>query len=332
MSGTMRALFFEDTRTLTLREVPIPEPGPEDVLVRVTYCGICGSDLSVYKSGAMAAPDRVLGHEISATVEDDPTGQWERGARVVVFPARACGECAWCRAGERRYCLNPIEGRWGGYAEYATYPPENLIPIPDGVSDQVASMADPLGVGVRAVEIADPAEGEIAFVSGLGTIGLSTVTALVAVGARVVGADPLPDRRDLGRALGCEATIDSTEDAYRVGVDLDPKGFRYAFECSGVQESLQEVWDACGYAGTVGVLGIPMMPVLLLRMTVREQRAFSISGPLPESMAAALEHVAADPAVGQIIKGAVPLAETAAAMDRLIDGADGPKLLVDPHA
>ncbi len=329
----MRAVFFPTQRTLEVREVPVKEPGPGEVLLKVHYCGICGSDVSVYKGGALAGPDVVLGHEISAEVVHDPAGQWQPGARVAVFPPVGCGDCVWCREGEPRYCLDPaMQKHWGGYAEYTVYPAKNLIPVPDEVDDQAATLADPLGVGTRAVAIADPKPGAAAYVAGLGAIGLSTVSVLAAAGCRVVGADVRQDRRGLGLEVGCESVIDPTaEDAYRVGLDLDPHGFRYAFEAAGVPVALQEIWDACGHAGTVGILGIPTMPVLLLRMTVREQRAFSIAGPTWDSMADALDHLHRHPEIKRMITGTVSVEEVPDTMANLAAGTGGTKVLVDPR-
>jgi threonine dehydrogenase-like Zn-dependent dehydrogenase len=329
----MRAAFFEAAQTITVRDVPIPEPGPGEVRLKVRYCGICGSDLTVYKTGALAGPGVILGHEISALVDLDPQGRWAEGTRVVPFPSRGCGRCLWCREGHPRYCVNPPFERWGGYAEYTVYPSENLIPISDELDDRTAAAAEPFGVALRAVGLASPKPGDFAYVSGLGPIGLFSVAGLAAEGCRVVGADPRPERRDLGLSLGCEQTLDPTaEDPVSRTLSLDPHGPRIAFECSGVPESLQQVFDACGYQGVVGVLGVPMAPILLLRMFVKEQRAFSLSGPSRESMEQALRLLGERTEIGRVITGTVSLEETDRAFRRLVAGDGGVKVLVAPGA
>src|SRR5256885_13467857 len=103
----MRAAFFEGLRTITVRDAPIPEPGPGQVRLRVRYCGICGSDLSLYKTGVLAGPEVILGHEVSAVVDRDPSGTFDAGVRVTMYPSGGCGQCLWCREGKPRYCLNP---------------------------------------------------------------------------------------------------------------------------------------------------------------------------------------------------------------------------------
>ncbi len=329
----MRAAFFEEFRSISVRQAPIPEPKPGEVRLRIRYCGICGSDLSLYKTGALAGPDVILGHEIAAVVDLDPAGRWEAGTRVVPFPARGCGECIWCREGHPRYCQNPPYQEWGGFAEYACYPSSGLITIPDRLDDRSAAATEPLGVALRAVDIADPAPGDLAYVSGLGSIGLFSVSGLAARGCRVVGADPREDRREVARRLGCEEVIDPTQDDPTAAtLALDPHGPRVAFECAGVPESLQQTLDACGHLGTVAILGIPMAPVLLLRMLVKEQRAFSISGPSPDSMRAALDLLQARPETAQVITGTVGLDGIDAAFAALTDRTNGVKVLVEPGA
>jgi threonine dehydrogenase-like Zn-dependent dehydrogenase len=329
----MRAAFFEAAQTISVREVPVPEPGPGEVRLKVTYCGICGSDLTVYKTGALAGPGVVLGHEISGVVDEDPDGRWAPGTRVTPFPSRGCGKCMWCREGHPRYCVDPPYQRWGGFADYTVYPSENLIPIPEDLGDRTAAAAEPFGVALRAVAQAAPKEGDFAYVSGLGPIGLFSVAGLVAEGCRVLGADPRPERCELGRELGCEDAFDpAKEDPVSRTLSVDPHGPRVAFECSGAPDSLQNVFDVCAYQGVVGVLGVPMAPVMLLRMFVKEQRAFSLSGPSRESMERALRLLGERPQIAKVITGMVPLRETDQAFRRLVAGDGGVKVLVAPEA
>jgi threonine dehydrogenase-like Zn-dependent dehydrogenase len=334
-SDIMRAAFFEGYRAITVRDAPVPEPGPAEVRVRVVCCGICGSDLSLYKTGALAGPDVVLGHEISAIVDVDPSGEWAPGARVTVFPSgTGCGTCVWCREGRPRYCLNPT-GRphGGGFADYVVVAKEDLIALPDSVNDQAGTLTEPFGVAVRGVMMAAPVGGDLAYVSGLGSIGLLSVAALLASGCRVIGGDPREDRQAAALVLGAEAVFDpSKEDPGLRMMTVDPHGPRIAFECAGVPDSLQQIFDACGPMGTVGILGIPMAPVFLLRMTMREQRAFSIQGPSRESMLRALALLQQKPDIAAIITGTVPLEQADAAFAGLVEGDGGIKVLVTPGA
>jgi threonine dehydrogenase-like Zn-dependent dehydrogenase len=335
MTGTMRAAFFEGPRDIKVRDTAVPEPGPDEVRLKVAYCGICGSDLSLYKTGVLAGPDVILGHEIAAIVDLDPTGAWTPGARVTPYPTgRGCGKCVWCKEGKYRYCMNPPPGQHGGgYAQYLTVLGSSLIPIPDELDDRAAAGAEPLGVALRGVALAEPRPGEFVYVSGLGSIGLFAVAGLAAEGCRVVGADPREDRRVLALEVGAEDAFDNTrEEPFGKVLTYDPKGPRIAFECAGVGDSLQQVIDACGPQGTIGILGIPMAPAFLLRFTLREQHAFSIQGPSPDSMRAALHLLQERPQTAKVITGTVPLEETNEAFARLVEGNGGVKVLVAPEA
>jgi threonine dehydrogenase-like Zn-dependent dehydrogenase len=230
--------------------------------------------------------------------------------------------------------MNPPPGQHGrGFAEYVTAPASDLIPLPDDLDDRAGAAAEPLGVAARGAAIADPKPGDFAYVSGLGSIGLLSVAALAATGCRVVGADPREERRAMALEVGAEDAFDNTkEDPFGKVLTYDPKGARIAFECAGAPDSLQQVFDACGPQGTVGILGIPMAPAFLLRFTLREQRAFSIQGPTPGSMRRALDILRDRPQTQKVVTGTVPLDETDEAFARLIEGSDGIKVLVDPEA
>jgi len=253
------------------------------------------------------------------------------GSRVAVYPPRGCGRCLWCERGEPRHCLDPPPRSQGGFAQFARFPSANLLRVPDAVDRQTASLADPLGVATRAVPMAEPVAGDVAYVGGLGPIGLMTVSVLAAAGCVVVGGDPRPDRRRLAARLGAAEVIDPLrDDPFDASREFDPRGARLAFECSGHPDGLQTIFDACAPLGVVGILGIPKTPTLLLRMTVREQRAFSIAGPTVASMEQALRHLERHPEPAEIITGTVPLEGLGPAVERLRSGGGGAKVLVDP--
>jgi threonine dehydrogenase-like Zn-dependent dehydrogenase len=179
--------------------------------------------------------------------------------------------------------------------------------------------------------MAEPEPGDLAYVSGLGPIGLFAAAGLAGAGCRVVGADPREDRRALGLEVGCDEVLDPTaQDPVGATLALDPHGPRVAVECAGVPDSLQQVFDVCGHAGAVVILGIPMAPVFLLRMTLKEQRAFSLQGPSPESMRGALDLLRSRPQTAKAITGEVPLEDTDRAFADLVAGTGGAKVLVAP--
>ena len=330
----MRAAFFVGMGAFEVRDVDPPAPGGRDALLEVRYCGVCGSDLSLFKTGILAGPNRVMGHEISAVVVDDRTGTYEPGTRVVPWPYRSCGECMWCREGWPMFC-GTMGDHWGGYAELAAYPSENLIPVPDEIDDRTAALTEPLGVGLRGVRLAGVQSGDLCFVSGIGSIGALVVAALVDTGARVIGADPREERRLLGEKLGCELVFDPTaEDPWWRTLAVDPHGPRFSFECTGVAAATQQAINVCGQMGTVVLLGMPIEPATIFTpvIGVKEQRILSLSGPTPESMREAMEILIRRPEAAAVITSTVPLEGAERAMHDLVEGHGGVKVLVEPAA
>jgi threonine dehydrogenase-like Zn-dependent dehydrogenase len=329
----MRAAFFTGYRAFEVRDVETPALLPGEARVRVSYNGICGSDVSLWKVGVMAGDDRVPGHEFSGVVEEDPTGMLEPGARVAYYPGRGCGECMWCLEGKPRYCFNP-PNLWGGYAETVNVLPHLLVPVPDDVDDQGASLSEPFGVALRAIDEAGVREGDLCYVSGLGSIGLLTVAGLIDLGARVVGSDVRDDRRALGEEFGCESTFDPVaEDPFWKLLAVDLHGPRFAFECSGAASAIQLAFNACGHLGTVVLLGIPFEPAMFIPavMSVKEQRALSVTGPSMASMGTALEVLQRRPEVARVVTGVRPIGEVQQAFEEQAEGTGGIKVLVDPR-
>ena len=319
---------------MVVREAKPPRPREDEAVLSVRYCGICGSDLSLFKSGTMSGPDVVLGHEIAAVVDEDASGTFARGDRVVPWPVRGCGDCLWCREGRPLYCLNSSL-EFGGYAEKTVYPVENLLGIPERMDDRTAALAEPLGVAIRAVWEAGVQKDDLVFVSGLGSIGLLVIVALRDAGARVIGADVREDRRALGEQFGCQLTFDPlAEDPWWKTLAIDPHGPRFAFECAGVPQAVQTAINVCGHGGTIVLLGIPFEPAFIIPavMSVKEQRMFSISGSSRESMREALEVLQRWPETATVITGTVPLVETERAMQDLVEGRGGVKVLVEAGA
>ncbi|MGH2650757.1 MAG: zinc-dependent alcohol dehydrogenase, partial [Actinomycetota bacterium] len=214
------------------------------------------------------------------------------------------------------------------------YPSEHLLPIPEGLDDRAAALAEPLGVGIRAVRKARVAADDVVYVSGLGPIGLFTVAAALDAGARVVGGDPRADRRATALELGCEDAFDPTdEDPWWRMFAYDPLGPRVAFECSGAASALQLAINVPRYEGVVGVLGIPFEPAPIIPavVSVKELTLFSISGPTMKTLARALALLGRRQEIGKLATSVVPLEETGEAMGRLVRG-EGPdlKVLVAP--
>jgi threonine dehydrogenase-like Zn-dependent dehydrogenase len=215
MPGKMQALVWEAPRVMALREQEVPRPQAGEVLVRVAYVGICGSELSGYLGhNALRVPPLVMGHEFSGEIvalgeealEKNP--KLALGQAVTANPLVHCGECDYCRQGANHLCtVRRVIGahRPGALAGYVAVPAWMVVSLPAGLALRDGALVEPAACGVRAAQWCGNVSGETALVIGAGAIGLLTLQALLLAGAaRVFIADTQPERLAAGAALGGE--------------------------------------------------------------------------------------------------------------------------------
>jgi len=164
----MNALQLESIGSLKLRQMPIPEVRDDEILLKVTHCALCRTDVKMWEKGQrdMVLP-RILGHEIC--------GFSEEKKRFTVWPGESCGKCRFCQSGFENLCKKMrITGfhKDGGLADYVAVPKTSLIPIPDNMPGEVASLSEPLGCCINAVQQAQIKEGDKVLVYGAGAVGL----------------------------------------------------------------------------------------------------------------------------------------------------------------
>ncbi len=260
----MRAVVLaEDRPRLELSDIPTPVPAPGEVLLRVTGCGICGSDLHL--ASQLAATGAVLGHEIAGEVlsvgeEVDP-GRWRTGKAVVVRPFSGCGRCAFCVRGRADHCaqfqLVGLE-RPGGFAEFVTVRAEELFELPAAVRADEQPLVEPLAVVRHALRRGAVTPSDRVAVLGAGPIGLAAVTWAVAMGVEaVVVSEPSPLRRDLAARLGASATLDPGEGPVAAGVfEATGGGPTVVLECSGRPGLIEQALEMTAVDGRIVVVGI----------------------------------------------------------------------------
>jgi len=214
-SRTMKSVAVTGTQQLTMLHTPIPDCGPEDVLVRVAFCGICGSDVPRYFDGAVHGFPQVLGHEFSGTIAavGENVTDVRPGDRVAVAPLVPCHACGQCRAGHPSLCprYSFIGSRQqGALAEYVRVPAANVVLVGD-LPLRVAALVEPLTVALHAIELVGVRPGQDAAVLGSGVIGLMSVISLRAKGARTVTVvDVNPWVLEVAKRFGATYAIDSS--------------------------------------------------------------------------------------------------------------------------
>ncbi|MGO2140940.1 MAG: L-threonine 3-dehydrogenase [Leucobacter sp.] len=265
----MRALTKPEAGPgLVLTDVPDPECGPDDVVIRVLRTGICGTDLHILEWDAWAANNiaapLIPGHEfygevieIGAGVRDVRVGDRVSGEGHIV-----CGTCRNCRAGRRQMCIR-TKGlglhRDGAFAEYLSLPASNVWVHSDTISPELGAIFDPLGNAVHTA-LAFPLVGEDVLVSGCGPIGLMSVAVARHVGARYVVATDISDARlELARGLGAHATVNVASESIRdAQTQLGMReGFDIGFEMSGASPALPGMLENMNHGGRIAMLGLP---------------------------------------------------------------------------
>lgn len=325
----MRAVRLTGPKSLELIELPDPAPAEDEVVLRVAAAGICGSDLSCYKTGVFSGS--VLGHEFSGVVEYANGAAFVAGTPVLVDPKVPCGACPDCLGGATYRCtaaltLGPGGTRDGGFAELVSVPASCLYALPNGLDLRDGCLTEPLAVAIHGIERAGGiAPGEDAVVVGLGPIGLLAVAALRARGAgRITGVDPVEVRRDLAIKLGADEVVSRVADAQ--------PGASLVVECSGKADLLQDVTNLVAAGGRVVLLGVAIENSSITTMVwvVREVTVVGsiASGPADFRASAAL--LAREPGIAQIITRRISLEELPGAFEQLVTAPADGKIVVEP--
>lgn len=329
----MRAVRLVAARRLELVDLPEPEPPEGEVVLRVAACGICGSDLSCYKTGVFSGA--VLGHEFAGVVSSIGPGVrgWSEGDAAAVDPTLPCGECEDCRAGAGYRCATGLGrgvggGRDGGLAEYVAVPARALHRLPERMPVEHGSLTEPLSVAVHGVDRAAVRPGEAVSVIGLGSIGLLTVVALRARGAgRIVGIDPVASRREMARSLGADETYEPGGEARAAAA-----GAPVVAECSGRPEQIQEAANLCAPGGRVLLLGLALSEATLIPMVwiTREINLVPAVSSSANDFDDAIGLLSDDPGIARVITKRIPLHQAPRAFEDLLSPADGAKISVLP--
>jgi threonine dehydrogenase-like Zn-dependent dehydrogenase len=271
IAGTMKAAVFVEPGRIELREVPVPEIGPTDALLKVTTTTICGTDVHILKGEYPVAPGRVVGHEpvgVIAALGSAVTG-YRVGQRVIVGAITPCGQCDACLDGHRSQCGGTAMGGWrfgntidGCQAEYVRVPfaMANLTPVPDGLTDeQVLMCPDIMSTGFGGAESGRIRIGDTVAVFAQGPIGLcATVGARLSGAARIIGVDHLPERLEMALRLGADEVVDFTRDDPVEAIRrlTGGRGVDVAIEALGTQETFENCLRVLKPGGVLSSLGV----------------------------------------------------------------------------
>jgi len=264
---TMPAAVFMGLRDVAVEERPTPAVGPDDLLLEVSHCGICGSDLHfLVEWGGRTGV--IEGHEFSGTVAavgKDVTG-WTVGDRAIDGPGSRCGQCEYCRAGRPQLCVErgrvgTGESNWqGAFARYKAVPAAEALRVPDGLSLKHAALTEPLAVALHGITRGGGARPRTRWlVTGGGPIGFLSVAALKALGVDdIVVSEPKERRRALCEKLGARVLTPEELTTPRWPHDLVDEPFDVALECSGNGHAQESALAQLKRAGTLVLVGAGM--------------------------------------------------------------------------
>ena len=258
-----RAAVMHGTHDVRLEDVPVPEPGPNEILVEIRAVGVCGSDVHYYEEGRIGSfvveQPLILGHESMGTVValgEDAT-KHEVGERVTLEPGVPDGTCRECRAGRYNLCPNvrffatpPIDG---AFTNFVSINEDFAFSLPDSLSDNAGALMEPLSVGIWACKKGGVTAGDHVLVTGAGPIGLVAMQVAFAQGAtEVTLTDVAGERLEIGERLGATRTLNVAEEPLEEsGIEAD-----VLIECSGNERALGDGIHRIRPAGVAVVVGM----------------------------------------------------------------------------
>ena len=268
MNGSMRVAIMEGIGKMGFTQRPIPTPKEDEVLVKLEYVGICGSDMHYYETGAIGdfvvEPPFVLGHEPGGTVVEvgSKVKHLKVGDRVALEPGKTCGHCRYCREGKYNLCPDvvffatpPVDGV---FQEYVAHEADLCFKLPDNVSTLEGALIEPLAVGFHAAIQGDAHLGQKAVVMGAGCIGLVSMMALKARGVQdVYVVDVMDKRLDKALELGATAVINGKKEdvVARLNQLTGGLGTDLAIDTAGSEFTVRQAIMAAAKGSTIVLVG-----------------------------------------------------------------------------
>ncbi len=257
----MPAAVYIGDGVVEVQERPVPAIGPDEALIEVSHCGICGTDLHLVLE-QIARPGSVLGHEWSGTIAvlGDNVKGWRVGDRVVANAAPGCGHCRACAKGRPSVCLNrptpDFMSGTGAYTRYKVVDKQRLLSIPAALATREAALSEPTAIAIHSVNLSGVTPSDRVLVSGGGPVGLLTVAVLRTRGVTdITVSEPSPSRRERALAVGAAHVIEPGDLGHaQMGIPVEHP-FTMIFECSGKAGAVEIALEQLDYAGVFMFVG-----------------------------------------------------------------------------
>ncbi|RLE80602.1 MAG: alcohol dehydrogenase [Thermoprotei archaeon] len=271
MGAFLKAFVILDKHRAEVREIDAPKPRPNEVLVRVKACGICGTDLHIFEGDVPVKYPVIPGHEFSGEVVEvgSEVEDVREGERVAVNPNISCGKCYYCKRGVVHFCERRVAigiELQGAFAEYVAVPETNVHRLSNALSFEEAAFAEPIACCLHGQDLLNVGLGDTVAIFGLGPIGLIHLQLVRARGASlVIGVEVLEKRLKLGLKMGADLVINPLErDIIKeIREATGGRGVDAVIEATGNPQVLQNALKAVDYGGKVLVFGVAPMNALI---------------------------------------------------------------------
>jgi 6-hydroxycyclohex-1-ene-1-carbonyl-CoA dehydrogenase len=279
------AFYYKDEQKLRIEEVTTPEPGPGEVRVKVSACGICHTDLHYLDHGVptFKAPPMILGHEISGIIDTigEDVSSVAAGEHVIIPAVLTCGACENCRRGRENICIhmtmigNNING---GYAEYIVVPDKDLIPLPKHLNlENCSIIADALSTPYHAVvNRGEIKPGDVVSVFGCGGVGINVVQFAVLSGAKVIAVDLSDEKLELAKQFGAYEVYNARDEKVSKSIRKATGGCDVAFEVIGKPAVMLQAMSTLKAGGrfvmvgySADVVNLPAARIMFREMEIR---------------------------------------------------------------
>lgn len=336
----MKVAKWYNNQDIRIEDVPTPRPGPDEMLVKVISCGICGSDIVEWYR--LPRAPLVPGHEIGAEVVEvgQALKKFNPGDRVFVAPKVPCMQCEYCKNGHYPACTNIKERLPGGFAEYVLVP-NTLIEngayrLPDSISYDQSTFIEPLACVVRAQRLAGVQQGQTVMVFGCGMSGLLHIKLAKANNCQVIATDVNARRLELAAGLNAEITIDATENVAERLLYANDRKADVVILCTSAMSAVDQAWKCVDKGGVIVFFAVPgpdrQISIPLNDFWTKEIKILTSYYCGPPDIIDAIDLIESETVkVDDMITHRLPLKDVTRGFQLVLDGTESIKVIINPN-
>ena len=336
----MKVAKWYNNQDIRIEEVPTPTPGPDEMLVKVISCGICGSDIVEWYR--LPRAPLVPGHEIGAEVVEvgKAVKKFNPGDRVFIAPKVPCMQCEYCKNGHYPACTSIKERLPGGFAEYVLVPntlvANGAYRLPDSISYDQSTFIEPLACVVRAQRLAGVQQSKTVMVFGCGMSGLLHIKLAKDSNCQVIATDVNARRLELAAGLNADITIDATENVAQRLLDANDRKADVVILCTSAMSAVDQAWKCVDKGGVIVFFAVPgpdkQITVPLNDFWTKEIQILTSYYCGPPDILDAIDLIESETVkVDDLITHRLPLKDITRGFELVLDGKESIKVIIKPN-